>query len=194
MDAEALAKTLRVEFIVAALITTIVLGHGDAGNPDSGGLRDAARRRAEARYALDWIARDLRSAGSDSYGVIPDAEEVQIDLNAGADADDSIRIKADINPPNGVATNKGEDITIAFDSASSVITRQDPNDPDDATAVAMTEAILTDLSFTFLDAARVETANPQLVAYVRVAVTAQARRSLRNTSSTLPTEVRLRTR
>ena len=187
-----------VEFIVAALITTIVLGGTvmlATQIQEAYGTQLAdAEVEQEARYALDWIARDLRSAGSDSYGVIPDAEEVQIDPNAGADADDSIRIRADINPPNGVADDVGEDITIAFDSASSVITRQDPNDPDDATAVAMTEAILTDLSFTFLDAARVETANPQLVAYVRVAVTAQARRSLRNTSSTLSTEVRLRTR
>lgn len=79
-----------------------------------------------------------------------------------------------------------------------MITRQDTNDPDDATAVVMTDAIFTDLSFTPLDASRVATASSQLIAYIQVQVTAQSR--ARNpitgeyTTSTLATEVRLRVR
>ena len=51
----------------------------------------------EARYALDWIARDLRSADSDPYGVIAMTEDL-LDPNVGADPNDSIRVQADINP------------------------------------------------------------------------------------------------
>ena len=187
-----------VEFMIAALITTAVLGSTvmlATQIQESYGTQLAdAEVEQEARYALDWIARDLRSAGSDSYGVVPDSGKIEIDPNGGVDTDDSVRIRADINPPDGAGDDAGEDITIALDSANNVITRLDFYNPDDATAVPMTEAIFTDLSFTFLDAARVETDVPELVAFVRVEVTAQARGSLRNTPSTLSTEVHLRMR
>ena len=152
----------------------------------------------EARYALDWIARDLRSAGSDPYRVIPNAQEILIDPDGGGVTDDSIRIQADINPPDGDILDGHENVTIAFDAVNGVITRQDSNDPTDATAMAMTEAIFTDLSFTYLNASRAATTNSELVAYIGVEVTAQSRARNRITAefttSTLATEVRLRTR
>ena len=153
----------------------------------------------EARYALDWIARDLRSAGSDPYNIInPNSLEVWLDPNGGADTDDSVRIQADINPPDGDILDPGENVTIAFDAANSVITRQDANAAD-TTAVAMTDAIFTDLSFTFLDASRAPVAtNSELVAYIQVRVAARSAATRRitgqDTTSTLTTEVRLRTR
>ncbi len=191
-----------IEFMIAGALTTIVLGStimlaSQIQQAYETQLDDAAVEQ-EARYALDWIARDLRSATSDPYFIIPDELELWLDPNGGLDTDDSIRIQADINPPDGDILDGRENVTIAFDSVAGVITRQDSNDPDDATAVVMTEAIITDLSFTFLNASRAVTTSSKLVAYIQVQVTAQSRgRNLYTgefTSSTLTTEVRLRTR
>ena len=185
-----------VEFMIAAAITTAVLGATVAlamqiQQAYSTQLDDAAAEQ-EARYALDWIARDLRSAGSDPYNIIPDNQEVWIDPNGGADTDDSIRVQADINNPDGVLDGDGENVTIAFDSVNNVITRLDAN-ADDPAAVAMTEGIFTDLRFTFLNSAGAVTTSPTLVAYVQVEVTAESPGD-RRTASTLATEIRLRTR
>ena len=190
-----------IEFMIAVALTTIVLGStimlATQIQQAYGTQLDDATVEQEARYALDWIARDLRSAGSDPYLIIPVEQEVWLDPNGGTDTDDSIRVQADMNPPDGDILDQRENVTIAFDSANSVITRQDFNAPD-TSAVAMTEAIFTDLSFTFLDASRTVTASSPLVAYVQVRVTAQsqARNPITGafTTSTFATEVRLRTR
>ena len=152
----------------------------------------------EARYALDWIARDLRSAGSDPYFVIGDNQEVWIDPNGGANDDDSIRLEVDAFPngPDGDNADSGEVITIALDSANRTITRRNHN-AGEATGVAMTEPIFTDLAFTWLDTAKNETADPELVAFIGVAVTVQSSESTSfsgDRTTTLSTEVRLRTR
>jgi prepilin-type N-terminal cleavage/methylation domain-containing protein len=199
-----------IEFMIAAALTAIVLGStvmlATQIQQAYGTQLDDATVEQEARYALEWIARDLRSAGSDPYSIIPPEQEVWLYPNGGADCDasisgqqgDSIRVQADINPPDGDILDPLENVTIAFDAANNVITRQDSNDPDDATAVAMTEAIITDLCFTHLNSARAATADSKVVAYVQVQVTAQSRgRNLYTgefTRSTLATEVRLRTR
>ena len=190
-----------VEFMIAAALTSAVLGSTmmlamQIQQAYDTQLDDATVEQ-EVRYALEWIARDLRSAGSDPYLVIPGEQEVWLDPNGGADPDDSIRIGGDINPPDGVLDGDGEDVTIAFDAVNGVITRQDHNAANPA-AIAMTEPIITDLIFTPLDTSRTVTAIPLLVAYVQVQVTAQSRG--RNaatgafTTSTLATDVRLRTR
>jgi type IV pilus assembly protein PilW len=188
-----------VEFMIAALVMSFVLGSTvmlamQMQQAYSTQLDDVALEQ-EARYALDWIARDLRSAGSDAYYQINASQEFFIDPNGGADPDDSIRFQADINPPDGVLDDPGENVTIALDPVNRVITRLDTNA---AVTETMTDAIFTDLQFTFLDSTRTVTANPQVVAYVRVRVTAQSRAWNPNIgafpSSTLSTEVRLRTR
>jgi Tfp pilus assembly protein PilW len=189
-----------VEFMIAAALTSVVLGStmmlATQIQQSYGTQLDDATAEQEARYALEWIARDLRSAGSDPYQIIAPAQDVLIDPNGGADGDDSIRVQADINPPNGVLAD-GEDLTIAFDAANNVITREDSLAANPA-AVAMTEPIVTDLSFTLLDASRNATANAELVAFVQVQVTVQSRGRNQNTNafttSTLGTDVRLRTR
>lgn len=191
-----------VEFMIAAAITAGVLGStmvlAMQIQEAYGTQLEGATVEQEARYALDWIARDLRSAGSDPYLVIDAGQELLIDPNGGADADDSIRVQADINPSDGDITDASENVTIAFDPVNSVITRQDSNNAVDATAVAMTEPIITDLSFTLLDASRAVTAIASQVAFVQVQITAQSRGRNVNTgdftTSTLSTEVRLRTR
>lgn len=196
-----------VEFLISALIMSIVLSSAVAlassvQNAFQSDL-DAGVVEQEARYALDWIARDLRGAGSNPYAVA--GNFVVLDPNGGAACNsaatptgcDSIQIQADVNPPNGDLTDDDEDITIALDAANNVITRQDPNAANPA-ALAMTENIFTDLQFRFLDSSRTPTAVPGLVAFIQVQVTARSRG--RNfytnefTESTLTTEVRLRTR
>jgi len=193
-----------VEFTISSLIMMIVMG---------GTLLLATRIQEgyqfqtddtvveqEARYALDWIARDLRSAGSDPYNIIANNQGIFLDPNGGANNDDSIRIQADISPngPDGDIGDAGENITIALDTVNRVITRADTNSAAPA-AVAMTDTIFTDLSFTFLDASRTVTATSDLIAYIQVQVTARSRG--RNaqaaggfTTATLGTEVRVRTR
>jgi hypothetical protein len=196
-----------VEFLVSSFVMTLVLSSAVALamqiQESYQSDLDGEVVEQEARYALDWITRDLRSAGSNPYGAA--GAFLVMDPNGGANTRDSIRVQADINPPDGDVLDPGEDITIAIapDGASFVITRQDPNAVDPA-ALAMTEAIFTatGLQFTYLNASRLPLdplvpINAGIVAYIQVQVSAQSR--MRNafgqlTTSTLSTEVRLRTR
>ena len=195
-----------VEFLIATFIMSLVLGGTVAlATRISEGYQsqlDDSVVEQEARYALDWIARDLRSAASDPYNVIANNQGIFLDPNGGANNDDSIRVQADISPngPDGDIADAGENITIALDAVNRVITRADTNSATPA-ATAMTDAIFTDLSFTFLDASRTVTATSDLVAYIQVQVTAQSRGRNPNsttaggfTTATLGTEVRVRTR
>lgn len=191
-----------VEFMIASLIMAIVLGGTVAlatqiQQAFQADLDDAAVQQ-EARFALDWIARELRSAGSDPYNVIlPNSLEIQIDPNGGADNNDSIRLQSDAFPADGAIDDVGEDITLALDAANRVITRADLLAADPA-AVAMTDAIFMDLAFTPLNDAGAAEADSELVTMVRVAVTAQSRGRNASTGAfttfTLSTDVRLRVR
>jgi prepilin-type N-terminal cleavage/methylation domain-containing protein len=172
---------------------------------------DAAAVRNEAEYAVDWISRELRSAGANPYRVTvsgcPAAGTTfrAIGLNPDGDAlPDDIRFHADLNPPNnqlggtavGQCTEANEDVTIAHDPVNRVITRRDNNV--DAAAVQMTDAVITALTFTYLDRNRGVTADEGSIAFIRVTVTAQTRVSDPNTSRprtmTVADEVRVRVR
>jgi prepilin-type N-terminal cleavage/methylation domain-containing protein len=190
-----------VEFMIAALIMSFVLGGSvllatQLQRSYSTQLEDAGLEQ-EVRYALDWIARDLRQAGSDPYYSFEADEELFIDPNGGGDPNDSIRIQQDVNSPgaDGDIDDAGEDITIAYDPGDDVITRTDTNA---GTAEDMTDPIITDLSFTFLDASHATTTVPEDVVFVRVEITAQSRAWNSNLgerpTTTLATEVRVRTR
>ena len=132
-----------IEFLIAAGISLAVVGATVAltarmQQAYSTDLDDVAVEE-EARYALDWIARLLRSAGSNPYGITlspcPVAnttfQALRLDPN-GNGAQDDVRIQGDINPPNGLlggaagncAAEPGEDVTIALDAANRVITSQ----------------------------------------------------------------------
>jgi Tfp pilus assembly protein PilW len=185
-----------VEFMISALVMTLVLGGAVALSMQiqqaySTRLADEAVEQ-EARYALDWIARDLRSAASDPYDVIPLNQGIWLDPNGGSDPNDSIRLQADINPADGDIADAGEDVTIALDSANRVITRRDSNGASPV-ASAMTDGVITDLEFTCFNADGNLTASSELVAYIRVEVTA-ASGGHNPYSSTLATAVRVRTR
>jgi len=204
-----------VEFMIAAAIATAVLGGtvvlATQMQQSYGTRLDRATVEEEARFALDWIARVLRSAGSNPYSIntvaCPTAstafQGIWLDPN-GNGIDDDVRVQADINPPNGLlgspaagcTVQPGEDVTIAHDPVNLVITRRDHSDDD--VAQAMTDSIITDLRFTYLNAARAVTANPDAIVYVGVRVTGRSRAYDAFTgdfpTSTLDTEVRLRTR
>ena len=192
-----------VEFMIAMAITTAVLGGTVAlasqiQQAYTSQLDDAALEQ-EVRYALDWIARYVRSAGSNPYGCPGAFQAVWMDPD-GDGADDDIRLQADINPPNGVCTDSEENVTIAHNPATSVITLNTG-----AGAVDMTDPIITNLQFTYLDAARNPTVNEANVAYVGIAVTGQSEGLSRSANSrdaetglgfnqfTLSSEIRLRT-
>ena len=184
------------EVMISALVMTLVLGSAvglsmQIQQAYSTQLEDEAVEQ-EAWYALDWIARDLRSAASDPYNVIPVHQRIWIDPNGGDDPHDSIRIQADVNPADGDITDPGEDVTIALDAASRVITRRDANGTSPA-ALAMTDAVITGLQFSWLDADRKATAASELVSYIRVEVTAESGRR-RHEPVTHATEVRVRMR
>jgi hypothetical protein len=204
-----------VEFMIAALITTAVLGGTVllATQVQQGYTTqlDDVVVEQEVRYALDWIARLLRSAGSNPYSIntspCPVAgtlfEAIRIDPNGNGE-DDDIRIQADISPPNGIlggdvagtCTEEGEDVTIELDPDALTITLQDNNI--DASPEAMTEPIIAGLTFTYLNSARNVTADPDLVAYVQVEITGRSKAYNailgEDSETTLSTEVHVRTR
>jgi hypothetical protein len=204
-----------IEFMIACLITTAVLGGTVmlASQLQQGYATqlDDVLVEQEVRYALDWITRILRSAGSNPYNVATspcptagtDFAAIRIDPD-GDGTDDDIRIQADISPPNGIlggdsggnCIEEGEDVTIAHDADALTITREDNNI--DAAPEAMTEPIISELIFTYLDASRNVTTNPDAVTYVQVQVTGRSKTY--NTilgeypETTLTTDVHIRTR
>lgn len=204
-----------VEFMIAAFITTAVLGGtvmlaSQLQQGYSTQLDDVLVEQ-EARFALDWITRILRSAGSNPYSLSTSPcpavgtpfQAIRIDPD-GDDMDSDIRIQADVSPPNGIlggsvagtCTEEGEDVTIAHDADALTITLDDNNTADGPEA--MTEPIITELEFTYLDSGRNVTTNTDLIAYIGVQVTGRSKTY--NTilgeypETTLNTEVHVRTR
>ena len=199
--------------MIAMAITTAVLGATVAlatqlQQTFSTELDDVAMEE-EGRFALDWIARILRSAGSNPYSIAispcPEADTpfqaLRLDPN-GNGLQDDVRVQADINPPNGLligsvgdCSEEGEDVTIAHDPDTRTITKQDHANEE---IVAMTEPIFNELNFTYLDSDRMVTENAAAVAYVQIRVTGQSKArdpiTAQYTPSSLETEVRLRTR
>ena len=178
-----------MELLVATLTGMVVLGAGvslvsQVQRGYTSQLENASVQE-EARFAVDWIARELASAGSNPYGVLvsdcptpgTDFVAVRPDPNQDASHDD-IRIHADAGTPNGLLGGESEDcgeanedITIALDRTQRTITRRDHNI--DPAPIPMTDAVISRLDFTYLDANRVVTTNPAGIAFVRVEVTAQ---------------------
>src|SRR5688572_25611113 len=166
-----------IEFMISALITTAVLGGtvmlaAQLQQAYTTQLDDVTVEE-ETRFSLDWIEQALRNAGSNPYSITVSGCAAAAFTGIGLDPDgdganDDIRIHADINPPNGLlggvagACNEpNEDVTIAYDNVNLVITRRDNNL--DMAAVNMTEPVITNLLFTYLDSAGNVTVNPNAV-------------------------------
>ena len=183
-----------IEFIIAMAITTVVLGAtvGLAATIQQAYTSDFddVAVEQEVRYSLDWIARYLRPAGSNPYSCAV-FQPIWIDPN-GTCTNNNVRVQADINPPDGDCTDAEEDVTIALDTARNVITLNTG-----AGAVDMTDPIITNLVFTYMDSSHNPTANEMQIAYVGIAVTGRSRGRDTNTgftTFTLSSEVRIRTR
>jgi Tfp pilus assembly protein PilW len=212
-----------VELLVAAAVSLLVVGGAvvvtSQVQQGYGQQLDTASSEQEARYALDWIQRLLRQAGSDAYsirvspclpsGMLPSVNgfpAVKRDPN-GNGIDDDIRIFADSNPPDGLiggpgpapggCTQAGEDMTVTHDAANKVITLFDNNQPA-LGAQTMTDSVVSNLRFAYMDRNQVTTTIMGTLAWVRVAVTTQARIRDPHTGQfaafTLSVDVRLRPR
>lgn len=215
-----------VELLVAATVSALVLGGAVAVTTQVqrgyGQQLDTASSEQEARYALDWIQRLLRQAGSDPYNVRTQAESpclpagllpsvngfppIMRDPNHNAINDD-IRIFSDANPPNGTVggpgpapagcTEAGEDMTVAYDAVNRVITLTDNNRPALGT-LTMTDSVVSSLRFAYMDRDMVATTNMATLAWVRVTVTTQGKMRDPHTGGfptyTLSVDVRLRPR
>jgi prepilin-type N-terminal cleavage/methylation domain-containing protein len=187
-----------IEFLIAMAITTVVLGAtvGLAASIQqayTADLDDVAVEQ-EVRYALDWVARYVRSAGSNPYSCAV-FQPIWIDPD-GDGADDDVRVQADINPPDGDCTDSEEDVTIALDPVGAPAPRAITLDTG-AGPVAMTDPIITNLQFTYLNDSHNPTASEAQIAYVVIAVTGQSKGRATNTGFTqftLSTEVRIRVR
>lgn len=200
--ARAQAGFTLVELIIAAGISAALVGGAvvltsqvQRGYSEQ---LDQAASEQEGRYALDWIQRLLRQAGSDPYNVRTPAQSpclpggllpsvngfpaVQRNPLAHATVD-NIRIYADTNPPDGLVGGPGpspggcnqqnEDVTISLDRPNRVITLLDNNNAA-AGAVTMTDDVVSDLTFEFRDRNNAATTNMATVAWVRVNVTTRA--------------------
>ena len=178
-----------LELLVATFTGMMVLGAGitlvsQVQRGYTSQLENASIQE-EARFAVEWIARELVSAGSNPYGVsasdcpTPGTTFIAVRPDPNQDAShDDVRINADAGTPNGLLGGEGgdcgeanEDVTIAFDQAQRTITRRDNNI--DPTPVPMTDRVITNLDFTYLDDDRAVTISPADVAFVQVEVTAQ---------------------
>jgi prepilin-type N-terminal cleavage/methylation domain-containing protein len=212
-----------VEILVALAISTLVVGGAVVVTTQVqegyGQQLDTASSEQEARYALDWIQRLLRQAGSDPYnirtslclpaGMLPSVNGFPaVQRNPLVDANqDNVRIFSDVNPPDGLiggpgprssgaCTQLGEDVTVAYDASKRVITLTDNNGSGPATE--MTDTVVNRLQFDYLDRNGVATTNMATLAWVRVTVETQAKMRSRQTGSfqtyPLSVDVRLRPR
>ena len=203
-----------VELLVALVVTGVTLsaavlltGQVARGNTTQ---IDGALIQEESRFALTWIGGALRGAGSNAYGITTSTcpvagtafQAVRIDPNGNGVMDD-IRLQADVGPPNGLlgggagaCTEADEDITIAYGAVARTITRLDNNLG--GLPTAMTDDVITQVVFTYLDSNRVATAVEADIAFVQVAVTAESPNANpqlgRTDTVTLTTEVRIRSR
>lgn len=171
--------------------------------------RESAAARNEAQFAVAAIARELRPAGANPYFITTSACPVSgtafRPIRRDPDGDglpDDIRVHSDVNPPNkalggvaGACTEADEDITIAHEPTTRTVTRRDNNlnvtEP-------LTDGVITNLTFTYLDVNRAVTTNDNSVCFVRVSVTATTRRPDPRTgqfvSFTVTDDVRIRVR
>lgn len=214
-----------MELMVAGVISLIVVGGAvtlaKQVQQGYGRQLDTASAEQEGRYALDWIQRLLRQAGSDPYSIRTAAQPclpagltpsvngfppVMRDPN-GNNIDDDIRIFADANPPNalvggpgpapGGCTEAGEDFTVTHVAANRVITLRD-NDQFPATTQVMTDDVITSLRFAYADRNGVATTNMANLAWVTVTVVSRSEMRDPHTNQfptyTVSVNVRLRPR
>lgn len=203
-----------IELLVASVCTIIVLGGAVAltsqiQNGYRREIEDSAGEQ-EARYALEWINRYLRSVGNNPFNVTssdcPGSNTtfygLIMDPN-GDGVDDDITLQSDANPPDGLiggtagnCTQANENVTISYSDTDHAITFLD--EAVGANATTRTDAVINGLEFVYLDSARNVTNVQADVYYVRTNIQIRTRTidvaSGSPVTRTLTSEVRVRSR
>ena len=170
---------------------------------------EGASVQQEARFALDWIVRELNAAGNNPMGVdtgaCPSSGTVFRAIRRDPNADNvqnDIRIHSDFNG-NGLlgglssaCTEAGEDITIQLNTTTNTIQRRDNNT--EMAAVDKSDSVITGLTFAYLDSNRATTTTDASASFIQITVTAQTPTINANNgqrqSFTETAEVRVRSR
>ena len=173
-----------VELLVASVVTILVLGGAVAL---TGQLQNGYRRQLEdsvgeqeARYAMDWINRYLRSVGNNPFNVAssacPGANTIFYGLIMDPNGDgvnDDITLQSDSNPPDGKiggtagnCTQANEHVTISYSDTEHAITFLD--EAVGANATTRTDSVIDGLEFIYLDSNRAVTAVQANVVYVQI--------------------------
>lgn len=171
---------------------------------------EGAAVQQEARFALDWIVRELSSAGNNpmsvTTGTCPAAGTVFRGIRRDPNGDsvqNDIRIHADLNG-NGLlgglttatCTEAGEDITIQLNTGTNTIQRRDNNT--EISTVDISDSVITGLTFAYLDSNRAVTTSDAAICFIQVTVTSRTTTINNNTGQqqtfTETSEVRVRTR
>lgn len=156
-----------MELLVASTLTAVVLGGAVAltsqiQNGYRRQIEDSAGEQ-EARYAMEWIGRYLRTAGnnpfgqpsSDCPGVNTLFEGLIPDPN-GDTVNDDITLQSDSNPPDGMVggvspacDQPNEHVTISFNATDRAIVFLD--EAVGVTATTRTDSVIDGLQFVYFD-------------------------------------------
>ena len=202
-----------MELLVASVCTIIVLGGAVALTSQ---IQNGYRRQIEdsvgeqeARYALEWIGRYLRSVGNNPFNATTSAcpttgttfQGLIPNTTTGA-----LTLQSDSNPPDGLiggssgaCTQTNEHVTISLNSTLHEI--QFLDQAVGTTATTRTDSVIDNLQFVYLDSNRtpwVSTTSTSNIFYVQTNITIRTRTinaisGLYNTR-TLSSEIRVRGR
>jgi Tfp pilus assembly protein PilW len=170
---------------------------------------EGASVQQEARFALDWIVRELNTAGNNPMsigtGTCPSSgtvfRAIRRDPN-GDSVQNDIRVHSDLNT-NGLlggstsaCVEAGEDVTIQLNTSTNTIQRRDNNT--EIATVDMSDSVITNLTFAYLDSNRATAASDAAVSFIQVTVTSQTPTTNAHTGQrqtfTESAEVRVRSR
>ena len=177
-----------MELLVASVCTMIVLGSAvSLTSQIQNGYRRQLENSAgeqEARYALDWIGRYLRTAGNNPFNVTssncPGANTAFFGLIFNPSNTSSLTVQSDSNPPDGkiggvagACNQANEHVTISYDSTNKTIIFLD--EAVGSTATTRTDNVINGLQFTYLDSTRAVTTVQANVFYVQTQITIRSR-------------------
>ena len=202
-----------VELLVASVCTVIVLGGAVALTAQ---IQSGYRRQIEdsvgeqeARYALEWIGRYLRSAGNNPFNAItsgcPTAGTAFVGLIPNMTTG-ALTLQSDSNPPDaliggaaGACNQTNEHVTISHNATLDEI--QFLDQAVGTTATTRTDRVIESLQFVYLDSSRVAwdpATSASNIFYVQTNITIRTRTvnatSGTPTTRTLSSEIRVRGR
>ena len=177
-----------MELLVASVCTMIVLGSAvSLTSQIQTGYRRQLENSAgeqEARYALDWIGRYLRTAGNNPFNVTssecPGANTAFFGLIFTPGNTSQLTVQSDSNPPDGkvggvtgACNQANEHVTISYDATNKTIIFLD--EAVGSTATTRTDNVIDGLQFIYLDSTRTPTTVQANVFYVQTQITIRSR-------------------